>query len=130
MLTANYWRNSYHVTATRLTPLNIKEMADIVEGTYVGEPELIDEDRYIFLEGYFAHVGDWVVIHGENREFWEHEEFLKEFHTLSELSFEEKTDQIHKIVMEAVHTSVFGISEQSDNVETIAMDAVKKILDL
>jgi hypothetical protein len=127
MLTANYWRNSYHVTATRLTDSNIRELADVVDGTHVQHSE--EDAPYIFLNGDIGWVGDWVVIHGEEREIWKHEPFLQEFHTLSELSFEEKTEQIHKIVMEAVHASVFG-SENSDNVETIAMDAVKKILDI
>lgn len=129
MKPVSYWRKSYHVTAVRVTEENMKELAESINAGFVQHSE--GEDGYIVLGGdFFAHKGDWIVLDGDSQERWTHEEFMKEFRTLSEvMTVSALQSSLHKIVMDAMHAARFG-NENSDSPETIAMDAVKRIIEL
>lgn len=128
-----FWRKTYGVEAIRVTPENLKELADLLNADSIETGP--NQSKCINLGGMPVVIGDWVVHVTENFfSVFSHEDFVNKFWTHSEREAGGESDKyarIFALVRNAmVQQDAITYHGDGSNAEMdrIAVETVQKIM--
>jgi hypothetical protein len=129
----DYWRKSYRVQAVRITPDNIREIAEHLD-VDVRDDKVLDlpAPRLSSPKKGMGFIGDWVVVYSnDDFRFFPDKVFADQFRTHSEqLTSDDKYAKVHQLVMHALHIQAqASFHGDTDGMDLVAIETTKKILE-